>query len=168
MRNAGFGEGERIWLECLARARSTTSMIAEMPAPIEGGYGAPVMHLPRLGQKSFRIAVLDSYARRCSITNEKTLPALEAAHIQPYSVLPQHSVNNGILFRADIHRLFDSGYVTVTPDLHFLVSAKIREEFENGRDYYRLNGAAMRLPERVGDRPMGEALRWHNEERFLG
>ncbi len=77
-------------------------------------------------------------------------------------------MNNGILFRADIHRLFDSGYVTVTPDLHFLVSAKIREEFENGRDYYRLNGAAIRLPERAGDRPMGEALRWHNEERFLG
>ena len=125
-------------------------------------------HLPRLGQKSFRIAVLDSYARRCAITSERTLPALEAAHIQPYSALPQHSVNNGILFRADIHRLFDSGYVTVTPDLNFLVSGKIKEEFENGRDDYRLNGERIRLPENPAHRPMVESLAWHNEERYLG
>ncbi len=60
------GEGERIWLECLARARSATSMIAEMRAPIEGGYGASVMRLPRVGQKRLRIGVLDG--GRCALT----------------------------------------------------------------------------------------------------
>src|SRR5207302_8361923 len=56
------GEGERIWLECLARSRGkqlTSSMIADLPLP--GGYGAEVVIRPRLGQRSFRIAVLDSY-----------------------------------------------------------------------------------------------------------
>lgn len=77
-------------------------------------------------------------------------------------------MNNGILFRADIHRLFDSGYVTVTPDLHFLVSGKIKEEFENGRDYYRLNGETIRLPENPAHRPMAESLERDNEERYLG
>lgn len=60
----------------------------------------------------------------------------------------------------DIHRLFDSGYVTVTPDLHFLVSGKIKEEFGNGRDYYRLNEETLRLPENPLRQPMAESLVW--------
>jgi putative restriction endonuclease len=165
------GEGDRIWLECLARARSRLAVSAEQPtnaAYLGGGYGGPAIQFPRLGQRSFRIAVLDSYGRRCAVTSERTLPALEAAHIQPFSALPEHSVNNGILFRADIHRLFDSGYVTVTPEFRFLVSRKIKEEFENGRDYYRLNGENIRLPAKPADQPLRDSLVWHNEERFLG
>ncbi len=47
---------------------------------------------------------------------------------------------NGLLLRRDIHSLFDRGYVTVTPELRFEVSRRIKEEFENGRDYYALHG----------------------------
>lgn len=164
------GEGERIWLECLSRtgsARSTQrGRIAD--APIPGGYGSPVLISPRLGQRSFRVAVLDSYGRRCAVTNERTLPALEAAHIRDYGESPEHAINNGILLRADIHNLFDKGYVTVTPDYHFEVSRRIKEEFENGRDYYALHGSTIRLPDRSLHHPAVEALRWHNEERFRG
>ena len=112
--------------------------------------------------------VRDTYERRCAITSERTLPVLEAAHIRDYADVQQHSINNSILFRADIHKLFDSGYVTVTPDYHFEVSKRIREEFENGRDYYKLHGTEIRLPSHVADRPMPELLKWHNEERYLG
>lgn len=114
------------------------------------------------------MAVLDSYERRCAITNERTLPALEAAHIRDFHTVQEHQISNGILFRADIHKLFDAGYVTVAPDLHFLVSRKIKEEFENGRDYYRLHGTEIRLPMKPADHPQTEALWWHNENRFLG
>jgi putative restriction endonuclease len=166
------GEGERIWLECLGRVESQKGLqIAEGSEPaseILGGYGAPMVVRPRLGQRSFRVAVLDSYGRRCAITNERTLPALEAAHIREFHSVQEHQVSNGILFRADIHKLFDAGYVTVAPDLHFLVSRKIKEEFENGRDYYRLHGTEIRLPMKPGDHPQTEALWWHNENRFLG
>jgi putative restriction endonuclease len=166
------GEGERIWLECLARATDGRDLsVAETPAAsliLPGGYGSPALIRPRLGQRSFRIAVLDSYGRRCAITGERTLPALEAAHIREYAEVAEHSVNNGILFRADVHKLFDAGYVTVAPDLHFLVSRRIREDFENGRDYYALHGTPIRLPNNPADRPHEEALWWHREERFLG
>jgi putative restriction endonuclease len=141
-------------------------MIAD--APLRSGYGEPALIRPRLGQRSFRIAVLDSYGRRCAVTNEKTLPALEAAHIRDYRDVQEHSLTNGILFRADIHKLFDAGYVTVTPDHHFEVSRRIKEEFENGRDYYALHGSEIRLPRKAADRPAAEALFWHNEERYLG
>jgi len=179
------GEGERIWMECLARAARRPGLIAPFAAapplargdrigdrisdrPSASGYGAPATIRPRLGQRSFRVVVLDSYERRCAITNEKTLPALEAAHIRDYRDVQEHEIRNGLLFRADIHKLFDSGYVTVTPDYRFHVSRRIKEEFENGRDYYALHGSRLRLPHNLRDAPAEEALVWHNEERFLG
>ena len=71
--------------------------------------------------------------------------------------------------RADIHRLFDDGYVTVGPDLRFVVSPRLRDEFENGRAYYALAGTKLvNLPDRPADRPRSEFLEWHNSEVYLG
>jgi putative restriction endonuclease len=166
------GEGQRIWMDCLERATRVRGVAVadslDSPFAIPGGYGAPTLMKPRLGQRSFRIAVLDTYDRRCAVTNERTLPVLEAAHIRDFADVQQHSINNGLLLRADIHKLFDGGYVTVTPAYRFEVSRRIREEFENGRDYYKLHGTEIRLPVNVGDRPNAEFLEWHNGERFRG
>lgn len=94
------------------------------------------------------------------------MPALEAAHIRPYGDGGTHDVRNGLLLRRDIHSLFDAGYVTVTPDLSFEVSRRIREEFENGKHYYALHGQKIFAPDDRLKHPDVEALRWHNEERF--
>jgi putative restriction endonuclease len=102
------------------------------------------------------------------VTQERTLPALEAAHIRPYSVGGDHEAPNGLLLRRDIHSLFDAGYVTVTPDLHFEVSRRIREEFENGRHYYALHGQRISAPDQEGQRPDPGVLAWHNEHCFNG
>ena len=125
-------------------------------------YGEPILTLPRLGQGSFRVLVTDAYERRCAITNERTLPALDAAHIKPYSESGQHIVSNGILMRRDLHALFDRGYVTITPSMNVEVSRRIKEEFENGRDYYRLHGSIIRLPADLTKHPSREYLDWHN------
>ena len=131
-------------------------------------YGQPTLTLPRLGQGSFRILVTDAYDRRCAITNERTLPALDAAHIRPYSDSGQHIVSNGILMRRDLHALFDKGYVTVTSSMKLEVSRKIKEEFENGRDYYRLHGNTIRLPADSKNRPAREYIEWHNSNIYRG
>jgi putative restriction endonuclease len=131
-------------------------------------YGDPVLINPRLGQGAFRLLVTDLYGRRCAITRERTLPALEAAHIRPYAEGGDHVASNGILMRRDVHSLFDAGYVTVTPDHRFEVSRRIREEFENGRDYYAMHGLRIILPERSDVRPDAAVLQWHNENRYLG
>jgi putative restriction endonuclease len=131
-------------------------------------YGKPVLVPRRLGQGAFRILVTDTYGRRCAVTGERTLPALDAAHIRPYSQGGPHEVSNGLLFRRDIHSLFDAGYVTVTPDYRFEVSRRIKEEFENGRDYYALNGRPVAVPDRIDARPNPTALSWNNAERFRG
>ena len=108
--------------------------------------------------------VTDAYARRCAITGERTLPVLEAAHIKPYVSGGPHQPENGLLLRSDLHRLFDQGYVTVDAHaLKVIVSSRIREEFENGRDYYELQGRAIRLPRDAANLPSREYLAFHNE-----
>jgi putative restriction endonuclease len=76
-------------------------------------------------------------------------------------------VNNGLLLRSDLHRLFDRGYVTVTPAHRLEVSARLKEHFDNGHTYYPMHGSIVAVPKRVADHPDPELLRWHNE-RFLG
>jgi putative restriction endonuclease len=131
-------------------------------------FGEPHLIRPRLGQGAFRVLVTDIYRRRCAVTQERTLPALEAAHIRPYGDGGAHEARNGLLLRRDIHSLFDAGYVTVTPNLHFEVSRRIREEFENGRHYYVLHGRTIDAPLDVGQSPDPDALTWHNEQCFRG
>jgi len=135
----------------------------------EERYGAEYLTRPRLGQGAFRILVTDAYQRRCAVTGERTLPALEAAHIKPYGESGPHRVDNGLLLRADLHRLLDKGYITLTQALRVEVSRKIKEDFENGRDYYAFHGKGLEvLPPRAVERPSREFIDWHNHHRYLG
>ncbi len=140
----------------------------EASAIISGGMGKPVLVVPRLGQATFRIELEKQYEMRCAVTGERTRPVLDAAHIKPFSIVREHSLRNGLLLRKDIHRLFDDGYVTVTPDRRFRVSKAIRDEFENGRDYYALDGRAIRETLSFEARPAHEYLEWHSRRRFKG
>jgi len=130
-------------------------------------YGSPVEVRPRLGQSAFRVLVTDAYQRRCAITGESTLMALEAAHIIPYSEEGWHDVRNGLLLRADFHRLFDAGLVSVTPDLRVRISPRIREEWFNGKVYYRLDNSPLSVvPIHPSMRPDPDYLEWHVKNRF--
>ena len=101
------------------------------------------------------------------MTGERTLPVLEAAHIKPYAEGGAHDITNGLLLRSDLHTLFDRGYLTVTSEYRLEVSRRIREEYENGRDYYALSGRKLRPPRIGSARPDPLLLDWHNRHRFL-
>jgi putative restriction endonuclease len=131
-----------------------------------GGYGEPVPVRRRLGQGTFRVLVTEAYARTCAVTGERALPALEAAHIRPFSELETHTVRNGLLLRSDLHRLFDAGYITVTPQHQVEASRRMREDFNDGETYMKLHGSSILLPAGEDERPAAEFLRWHNENRF--
>ena len=162
------GEGRRVWNDCLERAAARTVGGRAWPAEAlaEQRRGQPVVIRPRLGQASFRLAVLDAYGRQCAVTTEHSLPVIEAAHIRPWGAGGAHEVSNGIPLRRDLHRLFDLGYVTVRPDLRFAVSRRLRDEFANGRVYYELDGREIRLPVDASERPGTELLAWHEAEIF--
>jgi putative restriction endonuclease len=65
-----------------------------------------------------------------------------------------------------VHRLFDRGYVTVTPDYRFEVSPRLKQDFDNGKTYYALHGSPIRLPANPQERPETALLQWHNENVF--
>jgi len=158
------GEGLRVWLECLDRVRSTSGLVAEP----RSRYGGATLITPRLGQGSFRVAVSEAYDWGCAVTAEHSLPALDAAHIKAFDEEGPNHVNNGLLLRADVHRLFDRGYVTVSPELELEVSGRLREDFSNGRSYYPFHGQKIHIPRRLELRPAAEFLEWHNNNRYLG
>ncbi len=167
--DAERGIGLDLWdavQERLSRqaARQEGALVAETPAR----YGPPQLVTPRLGQGAFRAIVTDLYDRQCAVTRERTLPALDAAHIRPYSEGGEHVRTNGLLLRKDIHSLFDQGYVTVRSSLDFAVSPRIREEFENGHEYYDYDGSRILVPQQLEHRPDPDALMWHNENVFKG
>jgi putative restriction endonuclease len=93
---------------------------------------------------------------------------LEAIHIKPYSEGGEHRVDNGLLLRSDLHRLYDRGYVTVTPDYVFRVGDRLREEYQNGHSYYSLDRSTILLPDEAGYRPNREFLDWHRTMVFRG
>lgn len=167
-------DGARIWThmqstlqrdEMLARVGSSShfSLVAE-----ERAIYTTAQVKERRAQGAFRVMVLDAYGRRCSITGERTLPVVEAAHIQTYVSEDSNHIQNGIALREDVHTLFDKGYVGVDEDYRFIVSPRLKAEYENGKEYYRFHGQPIRLPDKRGLAPSKEAIRWHLEHVYAG
>ena len=163
--------GGEVWSKVAASLMLKTGVVSEQKPQynIPQGYGTPYITSGRLGQRAFSAVLLELYNRRCAITGERTMPVLQAAHIKPFSQEGPNKPENGMLLRADVHILFDKGYITVAPDLHVEVSRKIKEEYENGRDYYKYHGARLiNLPKLEIERPSRELLEWHNERIYKG
>lgn len=164
------GTGLRLWQdvrERLERTRVKSIGPATIAAQQGARYGTPVLVTPRLGQGSFRVLVTDAYRYRCAMTAERTLPVLEAAHIRPYAFGGEHGLSNGLLLRSDLHKLFDLGYLTVDPkEKKIVVSDRIKAEFENGREYYKLRGEKLALPENPLAIPSLEHLNYHAQKIF--
>jgi putative restriction endonuclease len=164
--------GQLLWNEVVDRlARCSVyrnEESTETKSIIESSrFGKPVTVLPRLGQGAFRVLVTDAYGRRCAFTRERTLPVLEAAHIKPYACGGKHELSNGLLLRSDLHKLFDLGYITVDPvSRQVVVSGRIKEEFENGRDYYALHGTLLQNPIDPVALPSFVNLSFHAESIF--
>ena len=167
--------GNRLWLQVQENLKKVSSVSSntlvdsslDKLRPSGHGYGKSYSMNPRLGQGAFRVLITDIYQRKCAITGEKTLPALEAAHIRSFAENGPHAPNNGILLRADLHRLFDGFYLTVTQNFQIEVSNRIKEEYENGREYYALHGRKLYIPENPKYLPNKEYLEWHNS-KFIG
>ncbi|MDI9598500.1 MAG: hypothetical protein QM323_03235 [Acidobacteriota bacterium] len=160
------GDGRRVLAECLERAAQLRPE-AEPLADELRRYGADRLVRPRLGQSTFRLAVTGAYGA-CAVSGEHTLPPLEATYMRPYAEGGAHVLPNGLLLRADIQRLYDAGYVTVTPDHRLRVSRDLVEEFHNGCEYERFAGRTITVPNALTDQPDPDMLDRHAQEVFRG
>lgn len=68
----------------------------------------------RTEQDAFRQRVGDAWGWRCAITGEDVREVLEAAHLPGASWRAgDNSADDGILLRADLHRLLDAGLLRI-------------------------------------------------------
>lgn len=167
--NTESGIGREVWEQVQANLVAHHRLGNRIADITDDRYGKPQIIQPRLGQGAFRVLVTDAYSRRCAISGERTLPVLEASHIKPYKRCGPHRISNGLLLRADLHILFDKGYLTVTPEKRVEISRRIKDEYENGRDYYRYHGESLfNVPQNYNEQPGRDFLQWHNEEVYKG
>ena len=83
----------------------------------------------------------DIYHNTCAITKTKFPDVLEAAHIMSYVNPKSNHVQNGILLRRDVHRLFDQDLITIKQDYTILVSSQLKNT-----EYDQLQGKKIYLP----------------------
>lgn len=82
----------------------------------------------RPNQANFRRQVL-SACERCVVTNATMPEILEAAHIKPFKYNGEDTVANGFAMRTDIHILFDTGHLRISPEGELSLSTKARFDY---------------------------------------
>jgi hypothetical protein len=66
-------------------------------------------------QGAFKSQLLKT-VKKCELTGEEEIRALDAAHIVEVSDNGSHDPTNGLLLRTDIHRLFDRRLLHISPE----------------------------------------------------
>lgn len=125
----------------------------------------------RVNQGFFRSAVMAAYNCRCCITGLSVPELLIASHIIPWARNEKNRTNprNGLLLSAVHDCAFDSGLITVTPDMRVMVCKGLHSRASSTdpilpsllMDYH---GASVTPPERFPPDP--EFLSFHNREIF--
>jgi putative restriction endonuclease len=111
----------------------------------------------RRGQAAFRRKVLAAYGGRCAVTGTDVLPALDAAHISPYSGPASDHIENGLLLRSDIHALFDLGLLAIdSASMRCLLDSSLAST-----SYADLEHRKLRLPIDGAKQPSALALDAH-------
>ncbi|WP_432128258.1 HNH endonuclease [Streptomyces sp. bgisy082] len=82
---------------------------------VPGGHKAATVRV-RVGQDAFRKNLLKEHGETCAFTGPAPAAALEAAHLYSYADSGEHHEWGGLLFRRDVHTLFDRGLLAVCPD----------------------------------------------------
>jgi len=122
----------------------------------------------RVGQRSFRSAVLSAYNNQCCMSGLSVQKLLIASHIVPWKDDPKIRLHprNGLPLSMIHDKAFDLGMITVTNDLKILVSKKYHskdDEFFNS-SLLRFDGESLILPNKFS--PLPEFLERHRDEIF--
>ena len=158
--------GKNLWED--VRRRMSALHTGHIVEPQTEMFGEPPVAPPRLGPGAFRILVTDAYERRCAMTGDGTLPALEVIHIRPPAQGGLHRVDNGLLLRSDLRRLFDQGYLTLNDDFTIRVSSHLQRDYPESDVYRALDGTSIRIPDQFEHQPRSAFLDWHRRRVFHG
>lgn len=113
----------------------------------------------RDGQSKFKGKILRAYNNKCCVTGETIPELLEAAHIQEYRNKESNHVQNGLLLRVDIHRLYDNRLIFIDKNYVVHISNLI-----TSTEYRQYNGRVINLPSALSDYPSKGALEMRKDE----
>ena len=117
----------------------------------------------REGQPAFRESILAAYKEVCCVTGCDVKAVLEAAHIVPYHGKSSNHVQNGLLLRSDIHKLYDTGMLVINPENLFIGISP--ELFDT--EYVHFASKPITTPSSLGGSkdtdPNLYALGWHRK-----
>ena len=113
------------------------------------------------GQSEFRNNIFKYYDQCGVVTRETCVSVLDAVHIHPYINEHKHHLKNGILLRSDLHKLFDDGLITITPDYKVLISQQLKSKY-----YYQYQEERINLPANERFYPDQKILEFHNQYIF--
>ena len=84
----------------------------------------------REGQGNFREQLIREYGCRCCISGCEEGAVIEAAHITPYKGKQTNILENGLLMRVDLHRLFDKHLIAIeAASLTVRVASSVTDEY---------------------------------------
>lgn len=141
-RNRGirFGTSELIFAKGATRGRAT--WLDEDPdyetIPAHWQSTAATLIAPRTktvvsktdrAQERFR-RELRAFGNSCAISGETTPDVLEAAHIIPVKRNGADVPMNGMLLRADLHRLYDAGHFKIDVSGHLIPTAELSKTYK--------------------------------------
>jgi len=107
----------------------------------------------RRGQGVFKGLILKAYDNKCCISGELCPELLEAAHIQAYINSQSNHVQNGLLLRVDLHRLFDHDLLFIDDEYTVNISSIIKDKI-----YRKFHGRKITLPSNQQNYPSKKSL----------
>lgn len=111
----------------------------------------------RDGQPKFRKMLMDEYQGECVITGCRIPQLLEAAHIDSYKGSHTNNINNGLLLRSDIHKLFDLHLISIDPESNLVsVHQSIVDD-----QYAKYRNVRIKEPKSIDAKPSKDALSMH-------
>lgn len=122
--------------------------------------------LARIGQGRFRESLMKAFDGRCALTGFGFPPVLRASHIKPWrdsTNTERTSADNGLLLRADVDALFDSGHVSIGTDGELLLARALQPEVASALGISHLS----RLPANAMTADRMALLEHHRNQIFL-
>lgn len=103
----------------------------------------------RMNQDTFREDLINRY-KCCLITGCNQI-VCEACHIIPFKDCTddiKYNVNNGLLLRVDLHKLFDNGNLKINPDTSQIELSKDVLNDNTMKDYHKYNNKKINIHEK--------------------
>jgi hypothetical protein len=131
------------------------SMRASLPKEL-----ADVIQRP--GAAEFREQVLAEYDFKCAVSGCSSIEAVDVAHIVPYFGLESDEIQNAIPLRADLHRLFDRGLLSIEYEQSEKIYVTKIHDFVI-KDYASFHNSKVEIPKDPFSKPSKVALKIHKE-----